>query len=111
MESRRRERVPLKENVICEGYKSKVEGHDIKTPFEFEIQDLSYGGMRIQLAHLLHKYDHLEFKLSYGRHQKYFVGEVQWCKIRKSNCVSGVQFVDLTRDDVIFLYAYLKSIT
>lgn len=111
MELRRRERVPLKEIVICEGYKSRIEGHVIRTPFEFEIQDLSYGGMRIQLEHLLHKNDHLEFKLSYDRHQKDFVGEIQWCKIRKNNHICGVQFVDLTRDDVIFLYAYLKAIT
>lgn len=111
MELRRRERVALNESIICDSFKTKKENHFVKTPFQFEIQDLSYGGMKISLDHLLLKHDQITFKLVFGKQSRCFNCEVQWCRVEHSSYVSGIQFIDLSRKDVIFMYAYFKAIT
>lgn len=111
MEHRRRERIELSENILCDGFTTKKENHLVKVPFVFEIKDMSYGGMKIKLDHLLLKHDRLAFQLTHASVHKRFTCEVQWSKIVRDGYVSGVQFLGLTREDVIFLYAYLKTIS
>jgi len=111
MEQRRRERVDVDQTVLCRTYKPKKPSHIIKVPFSFEVMDLSYGGMKIRLDHLLMPHDQIGFTLSFESTRRSFECEVQWSRVESNGFVAGVQFLHLTREDVIFLFAYLKSIT
>lgn len=109
MEHRRRERLPLNKHILCHHIDSDLFNHHVKYPFMFEVVDMSYGGMKIISEHLLLKNDILYFKLNHDLLKRDFKVRVKWSQLSQDQYVSGLEFIDLTREDIIFLFAFFKD--
>ena len=110
MEHRRRERLAISKHILCHHMDSEDLDHHVKYPFMFEVVDMSYGGMRILSEHLLLKNDLLYFKLNHDSLKRDFKVRVKWSQFKNNQYVSGLEFVDLTREDIIFLFAFFKDL-
>lgn len=103
IDGRRRERHTLSKHVLC--YKcDQIQGYHVKAPFMIEIHDISYGGLGIYTDNRLYKDLHLYFRLDTDGDIREFKVKVMWSKYEDEHYSSGVQFVDVVKEDIIFLH-------
>ncbi len=118
MENRKRDRYHYNERILCFSYKfdkyifeRESDDYNIKIPFLFNIQNISYSGIAIETTEYLRERTVLNFRLSDGVEGRNLKAEVKWCK--KSfgvHYLSGLKFIELTEKDVVFLFKLVQKI-
>lgn len=108
-EKRLRDRHEYLKNVLCYSCKSD---HQVKVPFIFEIENISYGGMLIELANMLHFGDIISFNINHEYENHHFKGKVVWTKYNVEGGLyfSGIEFQDIRKEDIIFLHKIISHI-
>lgn len=108
-DNRRRERKSYSKHILC--FKCEdTEGTRIKVPFLFQVHDISYSGMKISMAQMLHPGAILHFRMEVQESIREFQVEVVWCKHNGYEFVSGVKFPGVTKEDIIFLFSLIKDL-
>jgi hypothetical protein len=109
-EKRIRTRVDYRNQILC--YKHIVpgkEGNPDPRPIRIFIQDISYSGIGIECNKDLGMGDVLFFNLETGGVIKEMMMEVKWCKYRDGVYIAGLQFINLTKESVLFLDDLIKG--
>lgn len=112
MEDKRvRTRVDYKKNqILC--YKHIITDRDAKpnpSPIRIHIRDISYSGVGIFCNRDLAMGDFLIFNLEFAGIVKEMMMEVKWCKYVDGDYEAGLQFMNLTKDSVLFLDDLIKG--
>ena len=107
-ENRRRERFELKYNILCFKCCDPVNSVATIIPFLFHIVDISYGGLGISSEHRLHSDSILTFNMKNKFGLRELNVEVKWCKFVDGVYRSGVHFINLTYEDIIFIDEIVK---
>lgn len=109
-ELRIRERKEFHKHILCYNCETPHRDKKVKIPFVFEVNDLSYSGMGIASAHILFQGTKLFFRLDIDETRREFCVKVIWSKYNGYQYVSGVQFLDVKREDIIFLHLILRDL-
>ena len=106
-EGRLRERHEFGKHILC--YRCDSSTH-IKVPFVFEINDISYSGLGIHANVLLSPDSIMYFRIDTLDMKREFRVQVKWCKYNGAIYVAGVQFMDVKKEDIIFLHEIIKRL-
>lgn len=109
-EARGRDRFEFKNNILCFRCIDKKDSVKTKIPFLFSITDISYSGLGISCQYKLHENSVLTFNLKDKMESKELNVEVRWSKYDNGQYRSGVRFLDLTYEDVIFINEIVKKL-
>lgn len=107
---RSRDRFDYKNNILC--YKHIITDRDAKPdkkPIRIHIEDISYSGIGIECNRDLSMGDFLIFNLEYLGVVKEMMMEVKWCKYGGGNYEAGLQFMNLTKESILFLDDLIKN--
>jgi len=109
-ELRRRERYHFDKHVLC--YKCFSSNAKLKTkvPFLFVIQDISYGGIGITTDQMLHPDSVMNFRLDASEGNREFKVIVKWSRFNNDQYVSGLEFVDVVKEDILFLHKIVNHL-
>ncbi len=108
-EYRKQKRFDIEKNILC--YKHIIMRKDkrsSKAPFKIKILNLSYSGIKVRTERELNIGDILIFNLDNGSNVQQFMLEVVWAKY-DGDFVSGLKFINLTRDMILFLNSLIKN--
>lgn len=73
--------------------------------------DLGLGGMKINTCFFLPEEENLNFKLVLGTNSTWLKGRIAYSRFDSDNqSVSGIQFIELSRQDHILLRDYLATL-
>lgn len=106
-ENRIRDRHVFDKHILCYRYDSET---PIKVPFVFEINDISYSGLGIQTNVFLKPDSILYFRMDINNIQHEFKVKVVWCKYNGIAYLSGVTFLDVRKEEIIFLHEIIKRL-
>jgi hypothetical protein len=109
-EARRRERKEFHKHILCYRADLPSNAMNIKIPFVFEVHDISYSGMGIFTSVMLFPGTEMFFRLDSDDIKREFHVKVVWCKYNGYQYTSGIQFLDVTREDIIFLHLIFKNL-
>jgi hypothetical protein len=109
-EHRRRERHTYDKHVLCYKCVSSNPMYKIKVPFLFVIQDISYGGMGISTDKKLYVGSVMAFRLDTAEGNREFKVMVKWSKYYSGKYVSGLQFIEVVKEDIIFLHQIVNHL-
>ena len=109
-EKRRRERKEFEKHILCFKCELASGMPKIKIPFLFQVKDISYSGMKIQTNNILYPDAKLYFKFDADVQHREFCVRVVWCRFSGSEYISGIEFQDLTKEDILFLHMIIKAI-
>lgn len=109
-EHRRRKRHIFDKHVLCYKCVSPNTRHKTKVPFLFVIQDISYGGMGIISDQMLYSDSVMTFRLHALDNTHEFQVKIKWSRFQNQQYVSGLQFVDVVKEDIIFLHKLVKNL-
>lgn len=105
-ENRLRERHELGHH----GYCYYCSDPNTKVPFAFEITDVSYRGMGIHTNQDLLTESILYFRFSHNNVLKELKVQVKWVKHNGYLYASGVEFIEVVKEDIVFLHALIKHL-
>lgn len=103
-DQRMRSRVDYETHILC--YKHIITERNIKPepgPIDMVIQDISYNGLGVICNRDLGMGDFLLFDLECMGIVKEMMMEVRWCKYHDGDYIAGLQFMNLTKESVLFL--------
>lgn len=103
-EKRRRERKHYEKHILCFEYDSVHTETRLKIPFLFTVENISYSGMKISCSQLIEPGMVLFFRLEDHHHSRDMQVQVIWCHYHNGLYDAGVEYKDLTKEDVIFIY-------
>ena len=109
-DNRIRKRIDFNDRVLC--YKHIITSSNIKpdpAPIRITIKDISYSGIGISCNRDLGQGDYLMFNLESGGLTKEFMVEVKWCRYNDGAHDAGLQFVNLTKEMILFLDGVIRS--
>ena len=109
-DKRNRSRIEFENRVLC--YKhinTTTNAKPNPAPIRILIKDISYSGIGITCNRDLGIGDYLLFNLETNGVTKEFMMEVKWCRYADGGYVAGLQFINLTKEMVLFLDDAIKS--
>lgn len=111
VEQRKRARVKLNSRLICfklYDYLGTLKVEDL--PVIIGLRDISFGGIGGASSTKLHVGDQASVNLTHGGHKVTFDLSVCWCNYNNMFYDVGFEYKTLTRDQVLFLNDYIKSL-
>lgn len=92
------------------GYCYYCSAPQVKVPFVFEINDISYKGIGILSNQALIPETILFFRFGYHEEVKEFQVRVKWSKKDGYAYTSGLEFINIVKEDILFLHSIIKKL-
>ncbi len=109
-ELRRRARHIFDKHVLCYKCVTSNPMHKTRVPFVFIIQDISYGGLGIATDQMLHPDSVMSFRLDASDGNREFSVKVKWSRFNGERYVSGLEFLELVKEDIVFLHQIVNKL-
>ncbi|PKM65937.1 MAG: hypothetical protein CVU95_13235 [Firmicutes bacterium HGW-Firmicutes-2] len=105
-----RQRIDYKNHILC--YKHIISNREETpdpAPIRIIIEDISYSGLGIRCTRDLGTGDVLMFNLENAGDKREVMLEVKWCRYSGSEYEAGLEFMNLTKETILFLDGLIKS--
>lgn len=110
MENRNKNRHKYNKTILCFGCTNTGE-YEVKLPFLVTVNNISFGGIGIEAKQFVPKGAIITFRLAEDEGSRKFDIEVRWVKYEDEIYHIGTKFINIVKEDVVFLFNMIKKIT
>ncbi|MCH4890856.1 hypothetical protein EZV73_24970 [Acidaminobacter sp. JC074] len=111
-EKRQRTRFLYDKTILCYEHRDNKHKKVKKKPVVFKVKNISYSGMRIETLSKINEGDILVFNLKDGYEIRELKLEIVWSNFHYQDMEvqAGAKFIELKRDDVLFLHTIISKL-